>query len=76
MSKSTYKATGCLWVFMEAVCLVLFITFLIMKLSGIPLRWGLVFSPLIVGLGITVMIIVFLVLAIIIEGKNEVDNQQ
>lgn len=77
MSKSNYKATGCLWVFMELLCIALFLILFIMKLCGTPLKWWTVFGPLIVGGAITVAVFLVVILFGLIEDKNgKVDSEQ
>ncbi len=71
MEKKIFKATGCLWLFMESICFILFLVFLAMKLISGAMKWGTVFAPLIVGLGITVVTFLYVALAIIFEGKDE-----
>ena len=71
MNKSQYKATGCLWIFMESVCVILFIILLVMKLCGTPLKWGTVIGPLIVGLAISIVVFLVLIVVSISEDKKE-----
>lgn len=63
MSKSGNKAIGCLWLFIETICIVVCIVLLILKLCSIPIKWITVFSPLIIGVAISVaiLLVVFIV---------------
>lgn len=65
-----WRTMGCLWVFIEMLCLALFVVLLIMKLFGAPIPWMTVFSALIVGFAVSVVLIIAVMLVGIFEDKN------
>lgn len=57
--------------FINAVCLALFLILLVTKLCGVPYSWLAVFSPLIIGFAITVAMLLVLFIVTFAEDRNE-----
>lgn len=68
MNKS--KVAGCLWVFIELLCLALFLVLFVAKLLGAPISWRAVFGPLIGGLSITTIIITMVLIIGVLLGNH------
>ena len=76
MNDNGYKATGCLWVFMELICMGLFVILFITKLCGSRLLWITVFAPLIVGMAISVIVLLVVVALGVGDKDGKFDSKQ